>query len=131
MNWVVFAASLVAVLALGGIAAWLKLGRSEPVFTAPDAAMRAAEEAITGFVAVSAAVASDGRAALVFGEGMRVVVLKAHGAHSAAREIVWHDVRASHEGMVVSTGDRRFGTVLVAGIDNLDIRRLAPQLTRV
>ena len=93
--------------------------------------MRAAEDAITGFVAVSAAVASDARAALVFGEGMRVVVLKAHGGQSAAREIVWRDVRATHEGMVVATKDRRFGTVLIAGVDNLDIRRLAPQLTRV
>ena len=130
MNWILFAASLVGVLALGGLAAWLKLRGTDRSFTAPDEAMRAAEEAVTGFHALSAAVGQDGRAALVFGEGMRVVVLKAHGARTAAREIVWRDVRATHEGMVVATGDR-FGTVLVAGIDNLDIRRLAPQLTRV
>lgn len=131
MNWLIFAASLAAVLALGGLAAWLKLGGTDPVFTSADGTMRAAEDAIAGFVAISAAIGSDRRAALVFGEGMRIVVLKAHGAHSAAREIVWHDVRATHEGMVVATKDRRFGTVLVAGVDNLDIRRLAPQLTRV
>ena len=130
MNWILFAASLVGVLALGGLAAWLKLRGTDRSFTAPDEAMRAAEEAVTGFHALSAAVGQDGRAALVFGEGMRVVVLKAHRARTAAREIVWRDVRATHEGMVVATGDR-FGTVLVAGIDNLDIRRLAPQLTRV
>ncbi len=131
MNWIVFGASLAAVLALGGVAAWLRLGGTDASFTAPEEAMRAAEEAITGFVALSAALGSDGRAALVFGEGMRVVVLKAHGARSAAREVVWRDVRATHEGMLVSTGERRFGQVLVAGVDNLDVRRLAPQLTRV
>jgi hypothetical protein len=130
VNWLVFAASLAAVLALGGIAAWLKLGRTGISFTAPEEAMRAAEEAVTGFHALSAALGRDGRAALVFGEGMRIVVLKAHGARSAAREIVWRDVRATDEGMLVATKDR-FGTVLVAGIDSLDIRRLAPQLTRV
>ena len=130
MNWIVFAASLGAVLALGGIAAWLKLGGTDTSFTAPDEAMLAAEQAVTGFHALSAAVGRDGRAALVFGEGMRVVVLKAHGARTAAREIVWRDVRATHEGMEVATKDR-FGTVLIAGVDNLDVRRLAPQLTRV
>jgi hypothetical protein len=130
MNWIVFAASLAAVLALAGIAAWLKLGGTQARFTAPDEAMRTAEEAVTGFAALSAAVGRDGRAALVFGEGMRIVVLKAHGARTAAREIVWRDVRATDEGMLVATKDR-FGTVLVAGVDSLDIRRLAPQLTRV
>lgn len=131
MNWLVFAASLGAVLALGGIAAWLKLGGTDISLKSPEEAMRAAEDAITGFFALSAAVGHDGRAALVFGDGMRIVVLKAHGARVAAREIVWRDVRASYEGMVVVTAERRFGTVLVAGVDNLDVRRLAPQLTRV
>lgn len=130
MNWIVFAASLGAVLALGGLAAWLKLGGTDTSFTAPEDAMLAAEQAVTGFQPLSAAVGRDGRAALVFGEGMRVVVLKAHGARTAAREIVWHDVRATHAGMEVATKDR-FGKVLVAGVDNLDVRRLAPQLTRV
>jgi hypothetical protein len=131
VNWPIFAASLAAVLALAGLAAWLKLGGTDPVFTSADGTMRAAEEAVAGFVAIAAAIGSDGRAALVFGEGARIVVLKAHGARSAAREIAWPDVRASYEGMIVVTNERRFGTVLVAGIDNLDIRRLAPQLTRV
>ncbi len=125
----VLVASLAAVLVLAGIAAWLKLGGTDTCFTEPEEAMRAAEDAITGFTALSIAVGSDGRAALVFGEGMRIVVLKAHGARAAAREIVWQQVRASHDGLVVATGERRFGNVLIAGVDNLDVRRLAPQLT--
>ncbi|WP_085808770.1 hypothetical protein [Sphingomonas sp. TZW2008] len=131
MNWIVFAASLAAVLALAGLAAWLKLGGTDRRLADPEQVMLAAEESLPGFVAQSAAVGSDGRAALIFGDGMRIVVVKAHGARIAAREIVWRDVRATHEGMVVATGERRFGEVLVAGVDNLDVRRLAPQLTRV
>lgn len=131
MNPIVFAASLAAVLALAGLAAWLRLGGTDRRLADPKLVMLAAEEALPGFVAQAAAIGSDGRAALIFGDGMRIVVVKAHGARIAAREIVWRDVRATHEGMVVATGERRFGEVLVAGVDNLDVRRLAPQLTRV
>lgn len=128
MNWWLLGGSLAAVLALGWVAAWLRLRRDNSTFAAPEEAMGAAEQAIPGFVALSAAVGHDGHAALVFGEGARVVVLKA--AHAAAREVGWRDVRATSEGMLVATGERRFGTVLVTGVDNLDVRRLAPQLTR-
>ncbi len=130
MNWLVFAGSLAAVFLLGAIAAWLKLGGTDAALEGPEEAMRAAEDALPGFVARSVALGADRRAALIFGENMRIVVLKAHGARTAAREIAWRDVRATADGMLVATQDR-FGTVLVAGVDNLDVRRLAPQLTRV
>lgn len=131
MNWLVLAGALAAVLVLGVIAAWLRQRGPDRSFTAPGEAMHAAEEKVAGFVALSAAVGSDGQAALVFGEGMRVVVLKASGGRVAAREVAWRDVRATREGLLVSNGERRSGSVLVAGVDNLDVRRLAPQLTRV
>lgn len=131
MNWVALGGSLAAVLSLGGVAAWLRLGGPERSFLEPGEAMRAAEEAIAGFVATAAGIGSDGRAALVVGKGLRVVILKAHGARVAAREIRWDMIRATPAGMLVETGERRFGAVLLSEVDNLDVRRLAPQLTQV
>jgi hypothetical protein len=46
------------------------------------------------------------------------------------REVAWQRVRATAAGVEVETGDRRFGRMLVSGIDALDVRRLAPHLTR-
>ncbi len=123
MNWIVFAASLAAVLALAGIAWLLKLGRGATPFVDADAACRSAEEALSGFAAKQGLLGVDRLAALVVGREGRVAVLKAHGAHVAAREVRWSDVRAVHGGIRVDTGERRFGTVYVNGIDILDIRR--------
>ena len=122
--------ALAVVIALGTLG-WRLMRRGDMHrLDAPEDAMHAAEQSLAGFAALSAAVGNDGQAALVFGEGLRVAVLKVRGAGTAAREIVWQDVRATSEGLLVATGDRRFGAVLIAGIDNLDVRRLAPQLTR-
>lgn len=131
MNWIVFGGSLAAIVVLAGVAAWLKLGGRDVALTDPAEAMRGAEEALSGFDAVSAAVGEDFQAALVFDRGGRVAVLKAHGAKVAARDVPWRAVRSGIDGMVVETGERRFGTVLVKGVNALDVRRLAPQLTRV
>ena len=123
-------AALATVIALGTAAFWLlRRGGGSRLHT-PEEAMQAAGEALTGFVPLSAAVGRDGQAALVFGEGLRVAVVKVRRADAAAREIVWGDVRATREGLLVATGDWRLGTVLIAEVDNLDVRRLAPQLTR-
>lgn len=129
MNWLLFAGLLAALLLLAGIAAWLKLAGTDRTFAGPEEAMHAAEEALPGFAALSVALGEDRRAALVFGEDQRIVVLMARGARPAAREITWRDIRATSKGMVVATRDR-FGTVLVSGVDSLDIRRLTPQQTR-
>ena len=128
MNWMTLGGSLAAVLALGGVAAALRLGRSERILVEEADALREADQAVAGFAAV---IGADGRGALVFGEDRRVVVLKAHGAHIAARVIAWDAVRATPGGMVVETNERRFGAVALPGVDALDVRRLAPQLTAV
>lgn len=94
--------------------------------TDPAEAMRGAEAALPGFEPVSAAVGEDFRAALVFDKCGRVAVLKAHGARLAAREVPWRAVRSGADGMVVETGEWRFGSVLVKGVNALDVRRLAP-----
>lgn len=130
MNWLVSGGALAAVLVLGIVALALRFRRSERTLVEEADALRAADEAVAGFAALSAVIGSDGRAALVFGEDRRVVVLKAHGARIAARVIDWDAVRAIAGGMLVETNERRFGAVTLSGIDALDVRRLAPQLTR-
>jgi hypothetical protein len=133
MNWLQLAGSLAAILILAGLAWALKLGRAghEGKIDDPENAGQAAEEALAGFHALGALVGDDRAAALVAGEHGRVAVVKRHGARVAVREVRWGQVRATPAGMLVETGDRRFGAVTVAGIDVLDVRRLAPSLTSV
>lgn len=130
MNWILLAGSLAAVLALAGVAWALKLGRDRRI-DAPEDAAAAADAALGGFVTVGAVVGADGAAALAVDGGGRVAVCKRHGARIAVREVTWNAVRATPAGMVVDSGERRFGAVTVAGVNALDVRRLAPQLTRV
>ena len=133
MTWLQLAGSLAAILILAGLAWVLKLGRAghEGTIDDPDAAAEAAEQALAGFAAIGALVGDDHAAALVAGRGGRVAVIKRHGARLAAREVRWDKVRAVYDGMLVETGDRRFGAVTVTGVSVLDVRRLAPSLTRV
>ena len=51
-------------------------------------------------------------------------------AWTPPREVVWRDIRATADGLLVDSGERRFGTVTVAGVNALDVKRLAPQPTR-
>lgn len=133
MNWLQLAGSLAAILILAGLAWALKLGRAgfEGTIDTPEQAVEAAEHALAGFAAIGALVGDDRAAALVAGAHGRVAVVKRHGARLAVREVRWGQVRAVHGAMLVETGDRRFGAVSVAGIDVLDVRRLAPSLTSV
>lgn len=139
MNWLVLGGSLVAILALAGAAWGLRLGRDGRIASAEEAA-DAAEHALAGFATQGAVVGADGMAALAVGTDGRVAAMKRHGAHIAVREVAWAAVRAAPDGIVVETGERRFGSVSVKGVDALDVRRLAPtgdvrrlapQLTRV
>jgi hypothetical protein len=131
--WLLLAGSLAAILILAGLAWALKLGRAghEGTVEDPESAARAAEEALAGFAAIGALVGEDRAAALVAGAHGRVAAIRRHGARLAVREVRWSQVRATFDGILVETGDRRFGAVTVTGIDVLDIRRLAPSLTSV
>jgi len=133
MTWLQLAGSLAAIVILAGLAWLLKLGRAgaEGSIDDPESAARSAEEALAGFRAIGALVGDDHAAALVAGAHGRVAVVKRHGARLAVREVRWSQVRATHDGMLIETGDRRFGAITVTGIDVLDIRRLAPSLTSV
>jgi len=116
-------------LAVLGAAWWL--ARRWRVARRIDDPQEAADAADTlpGFVTQGAVVGSDGLAALAVDGAGRVAVVARAGKRIRAREIGWQAVRATAGGMAIDTGDRRLGRVLVAGIDHLDVRRLAPVLT--
>ena len=113
MNWALLGGSLVAVLALAGIAAWLKLG-GDPLDEAT--ALDAAGDMLPGFVPEAVLLGSDGAAALVRGREGRIALVKRHGAQPAVRELVRPvGVASIGEGIVVRPGDRMFGDVLLNG----------------
>ncbi|HEX8383220.1 MAG TPA: hypothetical protein VF592_07580 [Sphingomonas sp.] len=125
MDWVQLGGSLLAILLLAGIAWWLRLGRDARI-ESPEAAADAADHALPGFRTGGAVVGADGMAALaVDRDAVRLAVCKRHGARIAVREVGWDAVRSTPEGIVVETGERRFGRVPVKGVDALDMRRLA------
>lgn len=124
MNLFVLGTVGAAALVLG-VAAWLlKLRRGAAIMRSPAEAMQAAEAALPGFRAADALVGEDGRAGLALGDDGRVVVVRAHRARPAARTVAWSEVRQDYAGLIVETGERRFGNVLLAGITVLDVRRL-------
>lgn len=123
--WLVAAA--VAALALVAIAVllWRRRTPATPIDTAEEAA-QAAAAALAGFDAYSAVVAANGSAALALAREGRVAVVKRAGRRLAVREVPWTAVRATPGGLLVETGDRRFGAVALAGVDALDVRRMRP-----
>ena len=113
MNWTLLGGSLVAVLALAGIAAWLKLG-GDPLDEA--VALDAAGDMLPGFVPEAVLLGSNGAAALVRGRGGRVALVKVHGAQAAVRELTRPvGLGTTSDGIVVRSGDRMFGDVVLLG----------------
>lgn len=129
MNWVQLGGSLVAILALAGVARLLKLGEARISDVAKAREM--AEDMLAGFEARSAIVGTDGNAALVLGNGA-IAVLKRHGAKVAARRLLPPlGLSTAIEGVFVETGERLFGRVLLFGVVEADVRALEASLTRV
>ncbi|GAB5348897.1 hypothetical protein [Alteriqipengyuania sp. 357] len=106
--------SLVAILVLAGIARALKLGGA-PEIADEDHAMRLAREADSGFTPAEAARSRDASGAILADAQGRIMVLRRHGAHFAAR-VLQPGARARAEGdlLVVATTERRFGEVTLA-----------------
>lgn len=126
MSWWQLAGSLAAILLLAGVAWWFKLGRAGKIGSLEEAA-DAADHQLPGFLTGGAVLGADGMAALaVDRSGLRMAVVKRHGARLAVREVGWSALRSTEDGIVVETGERRFGRVAVTGVDQLDVRRLAP-----
>ena len=121
--------SVIAILALAGVARLLKLGQSR--IASEDDARRFAEEALAGFEGGRALVSGDGGAALVAGRGT-IAVLKRHGAQVAVRRLVPPlRVYEAVEGATVQTGERLFGPVVLFGVTTDQVRGLEAPLTLV
>ncbi|WP_294268682.1 hypothetical protein [uncultured Sphingomonas sp.] len=113
------------VLSGAGIA-WLCTRRRDHRVGSPEEVAAAAEAALAGFTVAGAVVGADGQGALAVATDGRVAAIKLQGRRIAVREIPWTRVRSTAEGIVAEV-EGRFGPVLLAGVDVLDIRRLAPR----
>lgn len=111
------AGSLVAVLALAGLARWLKLGGA-PLLDSDDAVRLAAGEVETGFDPVTMARDTKGRAAVARDAQGRIMVIKRHGNRLAgrllmptAKAVLWQDPR--YTTLEVDCGEAHFGKVFL------------------
>lgn len=107
------AGSLVAILALAGLAWWLKLGGT-PRLDSEDAVRRAAGEVEDGFAPVAVACDAEGAGALVRDGAGRIMAIKRHGNRFAGR-VLGRDAGARVAGgqLEVYPGEARFGTVFL------------------
>ncbi len=109
---------------LGGVGiGWLVRHRRDRRVGSPEEVAAAAEAALAGFAVAGAVVGADGQGALAVAQDGRVAAIKLQGRRIAVREIPWARVRSTAEGIVAEV-DGRFGPVMLAGVDVLDIRRL-------
>lgn len=131
-------ASLIAILALAGLAWWLKLG-GDPRLDSDMAVRRAAGEVEDGFEPVAIACDAGGAGALARDASGRIMVIKRHGNRAAGR-ILGPGARVSREAnpgefnLVIDPGEARFGKVFLtlpdpdiwaAAIDRLSERQHA------
>jgi non-ribosomal peptide synthetase component E (peptide arylation enzyme) len=124
------AAAIAVALLLALAAGWALGRRRSRSVGSPEDAADAADAALPGFATVGAVVGADGAGALAVDGRGRVAVMKRSGKRIAVREVEWARVRATATGIVVDTGERRFGEVAIAGVTALDVRRLAPEQTK-
>ena len=121
----------VVVVLLAGLAwAVVRMRRVVKIET-PEEAADAAQAQLPGFAVAGAVVGADGQGALAIAADGRVAAVRRIGKRLAVREVSWRTVRATREGILVETGDRTLGAVMLAQVDVLDIRRLAPKGVRV
>lgn len=103
--------SLAAILAIWWIARAMKLG-GDVRLRDEDHARELAEEAICGFDPVDVALDRARIGALVRGTDGRVLLLRRHGSHFAARLIAdYQGIRLDRQFLTIATRERRFGAV--------------------
>jgi hypothetical protein len=107
------AGSLVAILALAGLAWWLKLGGA-PLLSDDDSVRRAASEVEDGFTPVTIARDKGGVAALAHDAQGRIMLIRRHGNRFAGRILspaahadLWRDMGQTT--LEVDCGEARFG----------------------
>ena len=125
----VYAIVGVVVLGLATSLGWLwRRGRHSHRIGTPEDAAEAVEAALAGVRVAGAVVGADGTGALAVTDDGRVAAVRRLGARLIAREIGWPSVRSTATGILIETDDPRLGTIALAGVNVLDIRRLAPRL---
>lgn len=107
-----------AILALAGLAWWLRLGGA-PILDSDEAVRRAASEVEDGFVAVAVARDKGGLAAVARDEQGRIMVIRRHGNRFAGRRLDHRaratlSVDANEAVLVVMPGEPLFGNVQLA-----------------
>jgi hypothetical protein len=103
--------SLIAILALAGVARKLDLGGDERI-RSEDHARRLADEAVSGFEPVEMTIDKAGYGALLRDAGGRILVLKRHGTVFAGRVIEHRpDARLDQELLTIHADDKPFGAV--------------------
>ena len=111
------AGSMVAILALAGLAWWLKLGGA-PRLDSDDAVAHAAGEVEDGFSPVAATCDAEGASALARDTQGRIMLIKRHGNRFAGRVLgPGAAARVAGGQIEVVPGDPRFGTVFLTVTD--------------
>lgn len=109
-----FLGSLAAILALAGMAWWMKLG-PQVRLSSEEEARDAANEAVDGFSPQEIALDSEGRGALMSDTAGRILLLRPHGTHLAGRILTSHAHATIEDGaIVVDTAERRYGAARLA-----------------
>ncbi len=126
------AGSLIAILALAGLALWLKLGGT-PLLDGHETVRRAAQEVDDGFEAVESACDANGNAALARDAAGQIMVIKRHGDRFAGR-VLGPGARSrlredlGETALEVDPGEVRFGKVV---LDLSDREAWADAINRV
>ncbi len=112
--------SLLAILALFGLAWWLRLG-GKPKLSTEAGVSKAAGEVIDGFETVASALDDAGAAALARDADGRIILIKRHGNKFAGRLLderaaaeAWRDTHPQgrrRPRVLVDSGDKLFGEV--------------------
>ncbi len=103
--------SLVAILAIAGLAVWLGLGGDVRLRDA-DEARDLARMTLCGFEPVEVVLDRAGIGALLRDAGGRVMLLRRHGVHFAGRLLTdYRGIRLDQNFITVTTSDKRFGSV--------------------
>lgn len=102
----------------------LGLGRTERMIRSVDEALEATAVALPGFPVFDAVISDDGRVALVIATDGRIAIVRVRHNRAGGRIVDWPMLRQTDEGVLIETGNRRFGAMLLRGITALDIRRL-------
>jgi len=112
------AGSLVAILALAGLARWLQLG-GDPRLDSDEAVRRAASEVEDGFIPVAIARDKDGMAAVARDASDRIMVIQRHGNRFAGRVLGTRakatlNIDLGETLLVVMPGETLFGNTHLA-----------------